>query len=692
MNRRYQICALGMLLACTGVTAAAPSQTAPSSKPLSGPAAMSAGMYRKVLPGNDFYDFANGAWMRATQIPADRASYGESEKLSELNDQRVANLIREVASSSPPPGSDARRIADYYAAFMDEATIESRGLTNLRPTLDEIAAIEDRAALARYLGGTLRADVDILNATNLYTDNVFGVWVAQDLDDPTRYLPFLVQGGLGMPDRDFYLDESPHMAEDRRQYQSHIAAMLKLAGDSDAAKNAAAIFALELRIAQVHATREQSEDVKAGNNHWTREQFASRAPGMDWNAYFAGAALDRQADFVVWQPGAVSGIAALIGGESLDTWKTYLRFRAISHFAPFLPKAFVEENFVFYGNVLDGTPTMRARWKRAVTTINASLGDAVGKLYVARYFPPEAKAQIEDLVRNEIAAFAKRIDDLQWMAPETKTKAKAKLASLKVGVGYPDHWRDFSSLAIKRDDALGNAQRVEKFDYQRNLAKLGKPVDRSEWVMNAQLVNAVNLPAMNALNFPAAILQPPFFDAKNPAAMNYGSIGAVIGHEISHSFDDQGALFDATGRLQNWWTEADFAHFRASSEQLVRQFNSYKPFPDLSINGKQTLSENIADVAGLTAAYSAYHLSLHGQDAPVEQGLTGDQQFFISFAQSWREKIREASLRQQIATDGHAPGQYRTLTVRNIDAWYQAFGVKPDEALYLAPAERVRMW
>jgi putative endopeptidase len=413
---------------------------------------------------------------------------------------------------------------------------------------------------------------------------------------------------------------------------------------------------------------------------------------MDWQAYFAGASLSSQHAFVVWQPGAGSGIAALVGSVPLETWKESLRFHAVSHFANFLPKAVADESFNFYGKVLAGTPQIRERWKRAVSSTNASLGDAVGKLYVARYFPPQAKAQIEDLVHHLILAFGMRIDELTWMGSETKAKAKAKLATLKVGVGYPDHWRDYSALEIRHDDLFGNAQRVQSFDYQRSLRKLGQAVDRSEWVMTPQEVNAVNLPAMNALNFPAAILQPPFFDPHGPAAFNYGAVGAVIGHEISHSFDNQGALFDASGQLKNWWTDADFAHFKTSSEKLVREFDAYQPFPDLSVRGQQTLSENIADVAGLAVAYSAYRMSLDDKPGPLVDGFSADQQFFISFAQSWREKAREPYLRQEIVTDGHAPAQYRALTVRNIDAWYAAFNVRSGETLYLPPAERVRMW
>ena len=495
-----------------------------------------------------------------------------------------------------------------------------------------------------------------------------------------------------MPDRDYYLDASPRMAEIRTRYQAHIAAVLKLAGIPDGDAKAARIFGLEHRIAEAHVSRVDSEDVLKGNNHWTRQDFIGRAPGLDWQAFFSAAGLDVQNEFVVWQPSAVTGIAALVRDQPLETWKEYLTFRAIERASSFLPKAFIDEQFAFYGKVLTGIPKLPERWKLGVEVTDAALGEVVGRLYVARYFPPAEKARAEEMVRNEVAAFGRRIDGLDWMAPETKIKAKAKLAALKVGVGYPDKWRDYSALEVVRGDALGNAQRASLFRYRWNLKKLGQPVDRGEWVMNPQLVNAVNLPAMNALNFPAAILQPPDFDPARPAVMDYGSIGAVIGHEISHSFDDQGALFDASGRLENWWTKDDFAHFNASAGALVRQYDGYHPFDDLSVNGKLTVSENIADVAGLAAAYDAYRLSLGGKEAPTVQGLTGDQQFFLSFAQSWRTKFREPALRQRIVIDGHAPAEYRADTVRNLDAWYDAFSVKQGQKLYLAPKDRVRVW
>jgi predicted metalloendopeptidase len=364
----------------------------------------------------------------------------------------------------------------------------------------------------------------------------------------------------------------------------------------------------------------------------------------------------------------------------------------IERYSPYLPKAFVDERFEFYSKTLSGTPQPRDRWKRGIAVTNIALGDAVGKLYAARYFAPSEKARAEAMVHNLIAAFSRRIDQLAWMQPATKAKAKAKLAVLRIGVGYPDHWIDYSALDIRLGDALGNAQRAELFETHRNLAKLGKPVDRSEWVMTPQTVNAVNLPVMNAMNFPAAILQPPYFDPKRLAVMDYGATGATIGHEISHSFDDQGAQFDASGKLHNWWTAEDFAHFKEASQKLARQYDQYRPFPDLPLNGQQVLSENIADLAGLAVAYDAWQLSLNGKAAPVADGFSGDQQFFMSFAQSWRGKSREPALRQQVITDGHAPDEYRADTVRNLDDWYKAFDVKPGEKLYLAPEQRVRIW
>ncbi|HEV7609872.1 MAG TPA: M13 family metallopeptidase [Steroidobacteraceae bacterium] len=644
-----------------------------------------------VRPGDAFYQYVNGAWLKATEIPADRSAMSDSALLSEEADRRTREIIQQTAQDKNAT-ADAKKIADFYNAFMDEASIEKLGLEPLGAQLRAIASISDRKSLSRLLGSQLRADVDVLNSTNLYTGNLLGLWVAQDLDDPSRYVAFLLQGGLGMPDRDYYLDASPSTAAIRAAYTPHLAKVLALANVKDAPAKAARIFELEKRMATVHGPRVETFDVVKANNHWTRKTFDTKAPGLDWQEYFAAAGLGKQTDFIVWQPAAVTGLSALVASQPLETWKEYLTVRLIEHASSYLPKAFVDERFEFYSKTLQGTPKPRDRWKRGIAVTNVALGDAIGKLYAARYFAPAEKARAEAMVHNLIAAFARRIEHLEWMAPETKAKAKAKLAVLKIGVGYPDHWIDYSALDIRSGDALGNALRAELFETHRNLAKLGKPVDRSEWVMTPQTVNAVNLPVMNAMNFPAAILQPPYFDPKRPGVMDYGAMGATIGHEISHSFDDQGAQFDATGKLHNWWTPEDFAHFKEASQQLAKQYDQYRPFPDLALNGQQVLSENIADLAGLAVTYDAWKLSLNGKAAPVVDGFTGDQQFFMSFAQSWRAKAREPALRQQVITDGHAPDEYRADTVRNLDAWYQAFDVKAGEKLYLAPGQRVRIW
>jgi putative endopeptidase len=648
-------------------------------------------MGQSVAPGDDFNAYANGGWIKATPIPADKSRYGISTILADETRKRTLALIQESAGAGSAASGDVRKIADFYASFMDEAAIESKGIAPLKPQLDAIAAIADRHALARALGGQLRADVDPLNATNFETGNLFGVWIAQGLTDPSHNLPYLLQGGLGMPDRDYYLSTTPHMAELRKQYQAHIAAMFKLAGFEDPSARAGRVFGLELKMARVHATRVESEEVH-GAVLWKRGELAAKAPGLDWPALLDAAGLKDTPALIIWHPKAVPGLSALAAAEPLNAWKDWLTLRAIERAASFLPKAFIEERFSFYGKALSGIPELRPRWQRGMDYTSAALGEAVGKLYVNRYFPAEAKAKAQAMVGDLVKAFSQRIDALTWMTPETKAKAKQKLSTLKVGVGYPDKWQDYSGLEIVKGDALGNALRAGLFDYSRQLAKLSQPVDRGEWWMTPQTVNAVNLPLQNALNFPAAILQPPYFDPKADAAHNYGSMGAVIGHEISHSFDDQGSQFDAEGRLANWWTKEDLDHFKAAGEALAAQFDAYRPFPDLAVNGHQTLSENIADVAGLLAAHDAYRLSLGGKPDVVKEGLSGDQRFFISFGQSWRSKIRDAELRREIATDGHAPEQYRADTVRNLDAWYDAFSVHAPQKLYLAPNDRVRVW
>lgn len=651
-----------------------------------------AGMDRTVAPGDDFFLHANGTWLKRTEIPPDRGAWGAFSTMIAETQRQTAALIREVAAAQAPAGSDRRRIADLYASLMDEEGIEKKGLAPLQPALRAIAGIADRKALSRALGERVRADVDVFNATDLHTPNLLGVWVAQDLDEPTRYSPFLVQGGLDMPDRAYYLDPSPRMAELRGKFQAHVAAVLKLAGLDDVETRAARVVALETRMAGAHWTLDETGEIKKGNNHWERADLEKKAPGLDWQEFLTAAGLGEEKRFVVWQPSAVTGLSALVASEPLEAWKDYLVFHDVDQSADFLPRAFAEERFAFHGRVLTGIPAQQERWKRAVDGTNVLIGDAVGKLYLERHFPPAAQRRVEEMVANLLSAFGKRIDALDWMSPATKAQARAKLAVMKVGVGGPRSWTDYAGLEIAPDDALGNVRRASLHHYRQSLRRLGRPVDRGEWFLTPQTVNALNLPALNAMNYPAAILQPPFFDPARPTAMDYGAIGAVIGHEISHSFDDQGAAFDETGRLRNWWTPEDLAHFQAATARLVKQYDAYRPLPDLSVNGSLTLGENIADVAGLAVAHDAWRASLKGRPAPVVEGLTGDQQFFLAFAQAWRVKMREAALRQRLVGDSHSPGQYRAATVRNLDAWYEVFGVKPGQALYLEPKDRVRIW
>ncbi|HEX9172755.1 MAG TPA: M13 family metallopeptidase [Telluria sp.] len=639
-----------------------------------------------VLPGNDFFAYANGDWLNKTEIPADRSNWSSMGAVAEETNQRIVKLIQDLAAD-PKTSGEARKVADFYSAFMNEAAIEAKGAAAIKPMLAKIDAIKTRGELIRALGNSLRADVDPLNNTNFLTENLFGLWVAQGMTEPTRNMPYLLQGGLGMPDRAYYVDPSARMADLRGKYQQHIAAMLKLAGYGDAEARAARVFALETALAESHATREESTDVLKANNLWTVKDFAAKAPGLDWPALFKAARLGDQQRFIVWHPGAMKGAAALVASTDLATWKDYLAFHRINHFAPTLSKAFADQRFEFYGKALSGTPQQSLRWKRALSATNEALDEAVGKVYVGRYFPPENKARLQQMVSNIVTAFSHRIDKLDWMAPATRAQAQKKLKTLYVGIGYPDRWKSYAGLSVSPTDALGNVARAEEFRYAQQIAKLHRKPDRTEWSMPPQLVNAVNLPLQNALNFPAAILQPPFFDAKASDAVNYGAIGAIIGHEISHSFDDMGAQFDAEGRLRDWWTKEDAEHFKAAANKLVAQYSAYKPFPDLALNGQLTLGENLADLAGLAAAYDAYHAAA-GDKATVEM----DRQFFTGYAQSWRTKIREAALRQRVLTDGHAPAQYRTATVRNLDAWYKAFNVQPGQSLYLPPEQRVRVW
>jgi endothelin-converting enzyme/putative endopeptidase len=638
-------------------------------------------------PGDDFFRHVNGAWLDATEIPPDRNAWGGGQALAEQTNQNIVKLI-EAAMADPNTRGNAKRVADFYAAWMDQAQIEARGLTPLQPLLSQIDAINSKTALATLLGSTLRADVDPLNSSILETENLFGLWVTQGLHDPAHYYPYLLQGGLGMPDRLYYLDASEKMQKLRAQYREHVIAVFKLAGLDQADARAERVIQLETALARIHAERDDTNDVQKADNRWQRADFARKAPGMDWAAFFAAAKLDAQQQFHIWQPAAISGAAKLVASVDLASWQDFLRFHSINRLAPNLNAALAQQHFGFYHRILRGTPEMPPRWKLALNATTESLDDAVGQMYVARYFPAQNKARIAQMVKNIVSAFDRRIDALSWMAPATRKEAKAKLKTLYVGVGYPEQWKSYDGLEILPGDALGNVLRAEQWRYRQQIAKLGQTPRADEWAMPPHIVNAINLPMQNALNFPAAILQAPYFDVNGSDAMNYGALGGIIGHEISHSFDDQGAQFDSKGRLRNWWSKADLAHFQQASQALATQYSGYRPFPDLAVNGKQTLSENLADLAGLSAAYDAYRAALPDKNA----GAAADREFFVGYALSWREKRREETTRVQILTDGHAPAQYRTATVRNLDAWYKAFDVQPGQSLYLAPQQRVRVW
>lgn len=690
-----------LLLSATVLAVAvspAAAQTAPAARSAAPAAPMygsfgfdTAGMDRSVDPGQSFFDFANGGWHAAAEIPADRSNWGAFAILAERAAARNHAIVQEAAAGQIE-GEDARKVGDHFAAFMDEATIERLGVQPLQPVLSRIAAIDSRADLSREIGGTIRADVDAINATNTYTARPFGLWVAQNFDHPDQYAAHLMQGGLGMPDRAYYLEDGARFAQLREAYVQHVAAILTLAGMSDAERRAQGIMALETAIARSHWSAEQTGDMAAGNNAWLRADYATKAPGMDWNAFFQAAGLADQDIVKVWQPEAVTGMAALVGSESLEVWKDYLAFHAINRATGVLPKAFGDQSFAFYGRALSGAQVQSDRWKRGVASVNGALGDAMGRLYVARHFPPEAKAEVERMVENIKTAFDARIVALDWMSAETKAQARAKVAAMTVSVGYPNRWKDYSDLEIRRDDLFGNVERAGLHEYRRNLAKLGAPVDRGEWFMVPQTVNALNAPSQNGIQFPAAILEPPFFDLNADPAINYGAIGGVIGHEIVHGFDNSGALFSVSGKLENWWTPQDLARFNEAGQRLAAQYDGYEPLPGLRLNGQQTLGENIADVAGLAAALDGYRLSLGGQSAPVLDGTTGDQRVFLGWAQNWRAKYREAALRSRVLSGAHSPDRYRAETVRNIDDWYAAFDVKPGGDLYLTPEQRVRIW
>jgi predicted metalloendopeptidase len=635
---------------------------------------------------NDFYQHVNGAWLKKIEIPADKASWGSFDELYENSLTQLRGIIETAAKAgADKPGSEEEKIGNLYNSFMDEKTLDALDLKPLEQEFARINGLTDKKQIAALIAHYNRVGIDAPFAPNVHLDN----------KDSTKYVVDFGQSGLDLPDRDYYLNaKDAKLKEARAKYLEHITKMLSMRGDKNAAKEAKDIMALETAIAKVQWTEVENRDPIKAYNKIELAKLDALTPGFDWKSYMTEAGTDGKLSYViVSQPSYMKGLAKLFQSTPLSTWKEYFSYHVLSSSAPYLSTRFSKENFAFKGTALYGVPEQKPRWKRAISVEESAIGEGVGKLYVAQYFPPENKARMEQMVANLLKAFDQSVDTLDWMGPETKKEAKAKLASFTPKIGYPSKWRDYSALQLAKDDLYGNIVRANEFEYNRNLSKLGQPVDRSEWTMTPQTVNAYYNPEMNEIVFPAAILQPPFFNAQADDAVNYGSIGAVIGHEISHGFDDQGAQYDGTGNLRDWWTKADHEKFSAKTAALVKQYSAFSPLPGYHVNGELTLGENIADNSGLAIAFKAYKLSLNGQPAPEIDGLTGAQRFYLGFGQIWRGKMRDNMTIALIKTNPHSPEEFRgNGTVKNQPGFYEAFGIKEGDAMYLPPDQRVLMW
>ena len=678
-STRLKLAATASLLAC-GAPAYAQSapaeQAAAKDGPQLGTFGMDTdGMDKSVAPGDDFYLFANGKWAAKTEIPADKSNYGMFTALDDLSKDRV-KIVLEAEQNRK--GSKA---GDVYASYLDTKTVEKLGMKPVQPWLKQVRGLKNKAAFEKLMPIAARNGVGAL----------FGGFVGQDDKNPDVYIFQMFQGGTGLPDRDMYLVENDKFEAIRKAYKEYLGKMLTLAGEKNAQTRADAIFAMEKRIAEVQWTREDSSDATKTYNKMTLAQLDAITPGLKISPVLNKLS-PKIAEVIVGQPSAMTGIAKIYAETDLGTLKDQMIVNSLQTYANVLPDKVSDTTFAFYGTVLQGTPQREPRWKRGVSFTEGAVGEEVGKSYAAEYFPPETKAAMDILVKNVLGAMGRRIDGLAWMQPQTKVKARQKLANFTTKIGYPERWKDYSKLKIVRKDLFGNDVRANQFGFDDNISKLGEPIRRWEWGMLPQTVNAYANFGMNEIVFPAAILQPPFFDPKADAAMNYGGIGAVIGHEISHHFDDQGAKYDETGKLADWWTESDVKAFEAASKKLIAQYDAYKIFPDAAVKGEFTLGENIGDLAGVTIAYDAYRTSLNGKEPPVIDGYTGDQRFFLGWAQVWRRSYREANLRQRLITDPHSPSAQRTWVVRNLDKWYEAFQPKPTGKLFLKPGERVRIW
>jgi putative endopeptidase len=660
---------------------ASPSGQAPSARPALGTFGIdTAQMDTAVKPGDDFFRYVNGRWLATTVIPADKARFGMFDALRDKAEADVRALVDEVGRTPAPAGTVRQKVADLYASWMDEARIETRGLEPLRADLAAIEAATSKTDLIRLMGRT-------------EFSAPFGFGISADPADPTRYVVTISQAGLGMPVRDYYLTPGEKFDGYRAAYRTYVTRIFELLGDPAPAESAATVIALETKLAEAHWPPEQRRNVKATNNPMERAGLAAAIPAIDWQVALEPSGLGTVSRVVVREVSAIKGGAALLDTEPVAAWKKYLAFHVADDASEHLPKAFDDARFAFHSKALRGVEVQRDRWKRGIQLLDDLIGEGLGELYVARYFPPGHKAAMDELVANLRAAMGERLKTLGWMDDKTRAEAQRKLATFDPRIGYPSKWRDYSAFTVEKGTLFENVRRGRAFDWRRRVARLGGPVDRSEWVMNPQTVNAYYSALMNQITFPAAILQPPFFDPAADPAVNYGAIGAVIGHEMGHGFDDRGREYDESGRIRNWWTEETNQKFLAQTAKLAAQYEAFCPLPNTCVNGKLTMGENIGDLGGLEMAYTAYKLSLGGKDAPVLGGFTGDQRFFLSHAQIWRAIQRDDALRNQILTDSHAPSAARgSIPERNIDAWYTAFGAKPGDKAYLAPEERVHIW
>jgi putative endopeptidase len=647
------------------------------------------GVDTSIKPGDDFFGFANGAWLKATDIPAGKARWTVRDEIAELTRQQVLKLLD--GASAAPAGSTARKVADFRAAYLNEAAIEAKGSAPLKPMLDRIDRVRDRASLTQLLGAGLRADVDPMNTGVFRSSHILGLAVQASIHGEKDYVAFLVQGGLGLADRENYMSAEPAMQVQRTKRQEAIGRVLALLSADSAAvltKRAEAVMALETAIAQSHATAELSGNERSADNLWTRADLAQQAPGIDWSEFFTAAGLGKQQTFVAWQPSAVKGMAALVVSQPLQAWKDYLRVRLVDIYADVLPRAFAEQASALRGTIA----AQSARTQRATEATQAAMSDAIGRIYVERHFPATHKTRVQAITANVIAAFTRRVEAATWLSPASRTQALAKLKAVYFGVGYPEKWTDYSHQIVNSADAVGNLQRISEFQCRDTVAKLGKPVDKTEWSIAPQRAGAVLLFQQNSYNFAAALLQLSKFDPTASDAANYGAIGAIVGHEVSHLVDTLGAEYEADGRFRRWWTAEDMSQYEALTAPLIKQVASYRPVADVAINGKVTLVENLADLGGLAAAFDAHRVALGDRTSDKEYVRQQDRQFFLGFARSWRGKMTEAALRKYLANDNHAPENYRIAIVRNIDAWYDAFDVQPGNNLYLEPKSRVRIW